>query len=61
MDDSARKYNMSIQYGMAYPRHALQTLEIQTVTQVIVIQVHTQNTICLYSMVWPTLNMYYKH
>ena len=37
MDDSARKFNMSIQYGMAYPRHVLQTLESQAVTQVIVI------------------------
>ena len=34
MGNAASRSRITIQYGMAYPRHGLQALEIQPVTQV---------------------------
>ena len=34
MGNAASRSKISIQYGMTYPRHGLQALEIQPVTQV---------------------------
>ena len=39
MATAAKEYNLTIQYCMANPRHALQSLEFPVVTQVMMIEI----------------------
>ena len=67
MATAAAEYNLTIQYCMSNPRHALQSIEFPAVTQVSIHKLglnrwlqQPQNTISLYSIVCPIPDMPYK-